>query len=98
MTHVSKRVLSIERLEEHLRLPHVEIQVAPDAVQVTVDLPEVADLEVVVTRTSVELGSRQPGARRFLVPLPVNVEPGRHVVRRLHGVVDVHMARASRSH
>lgn len=98
MTHVPKRVLSIERLEEQPRLPNVEIQVAADTVLVTLDLPDLDHVDVVVTRTSLELGSKQPGGRRYMVPLPVNVEPGRHIVRSLNGVVDVHLARATRSH
>lgn len=100
VTDVSKRIVSIERLEAPPRLPTVEIQVGSETVLVTVDLAHIRDddLEVVVTRTSIQLGSRAPDAQRFLVPLPVNVEPGRHVVRSLHGVVDVHLARAARSH
>lgn len=92
-----KRILTIERTQEPPRAPTVEIQVGAETVLVTVDLPASKDLEVLVTRTSLELSSKEDG-RRYVVPLPVNVEPGRHVVRILHGVVDVHLARAARSH
>lgn len=76
-----------------------EIFVGPRAITVTVSLPALPerDLDLVLTRTSIRLRSRGDAqAPSFVIPLPVEVDPGRYVLRHKHGLLDFTIERASR--
>lgn len=92
MPELHKKSLRAEILENAPSRPEPEVRVARDAVYITVNLPQLTEQEAefILMRHRLRIVSKtRPETHHWIVPLPVEVDPARFVLRFTHGVLDV---------